>query len=287
MAVAEAPANRLVLDRRLGTRLRDARKHAKATQAAAAKALKVTHATISNFERGEYEPTVQQLEVLLGVYGVEAGLREQTIALLRAAQESPRAWWDDYTDLFTTAATFRFWAYEDAADTHLIYSGPLVPGNLQTREFAERLADFYHPSQGRDYRRRFVESRLKRFQVVERAERLEFVCSEVALRSRVGGAEVHQRQVEKLVEVAQRPNVSFRVIPIEAEMSSLSGNTFTVLEYNFPEDPSVLFSNLPRSGLLSTDEREVDAEVGRFRAIQKSALSDDATLALLKEVAQQ
>jgi hypothetical protein len=97
-----------------------------------------------------------------------------------------------------------------------------------------------------------------------------------------------KQQLEWLVEVASRPNITIQVLPFVTGAHMGMATAFTV--YRFPEesgDPSVVYTNHQTGGLYI----EKTDEVRRFTLIfdhqRAAALSPDDSIALLASAAKE
>ncbi|MEV7603525.1 helix-turn-helix transcriptional regulator [Kitasatospora sp. NPDC089797] len=112
------------------------------------------------------------------------------------------------------------------------YSSRVVPGALQTREYAGALlrtvADV---RQTPDHVAQAVEARLARSSVVFKGgRRLVAVIEESVLRYRIGGEEVMAGQLTHLLGVMSRPSVSLGIIPFTASRSMWPVETFNLFD---------------------------------------------------------
>lgn len=82
-----------------------------------------------------------------------------------------------------------------------------------------------------------------------------FLVSELALRQPVGGPTVMARQVRRMIEEAERPNVSIRVVPssVAAHPGMLGG--FVVVE--FADEPAVVHIEGRMSGMFPENPAEI------------------------------
>ncbi|MGW0734197.1 helix-turn-helix domain-containing protein [Streptomyces sp. NPDC002851] len=101
----------------------------------------------------------------------------------------------------------------------LFYSNHTLHGLLQTREYAETLFTMQQPPYTKDQVERGIAGRLRRQSIFERTPgpAICFVLEEVTLRRPLGGRMVWKRQLERVLEVGQLPNVQIQVMPTEIE----------------------------------------------------------------------
>jgi transcriptional regulator with XRE-family HTH domain len=273
-----------MLQRRLGNTLAKARADAGVTQVAVGKLLRCTRGNVSLVERGQQGLTDQQLTTMLNAYGASDELRKKIFDLRESVLNAPKEWWDEYEGMFSTPA-FQYWAYEDASKILRSFTGTAMPGMLQTFEYAMALANFFFADESVEYRRRFVESRLKRIGVVERGFcQMTYVMQESCLRAEVGGRDVLKAQLDRLVELSEYPNVSLRVIPNRHPMTAMSGSHFTILDYEH-DDIAVYFADISQGGLLSHNAKFINEERQRYARMESSALTEEESITLIKKLA--
>jgi Domain of unknown function (DUF5753) len=117
---------------------------------------------------------------------------------------------------------------ERGTATILQYSVQLVPGLLQTEAYAREVLSAIPP--GLDIERR-VEFRMRRQKLLtdEQAPRLWVVLDEAVLRRPVGGEEVMDEQLQRLIDAAALPNVTLQVLPFTADVTRRHNSIFNEL----------------------------------------------------------
>ncbi|QDP81406.1 hypothetical protein FOH10_24475 [Nocardia otitidiscaviarum] len=122
---------------------------------------------------------------------------------------------------------------------------------------------------------------------------LDVLLSEMVLRDRIGGPGVMAGQLLHLADMAQRPNVSIRVIPFDApgHSGSLVGS-FVFLE--FPKLPATGLQEPPVvyvEGYAGDLYLERDPEVTRYRdayaQIRRVALDENTSRQLILSLAKE
>lgn len=107
------------------------------------------------------------------------------------------------------------------------------------------------------------------------------MLDESALRRLVGGRDVMREQLQRLLEVADLPNVLLQVIPFStgAQPGTLAG-PFVILQFPEPEDLDVVY--------VEANSDQYPADVQRFEKLfdnlRASAVSVPQTLALIRNV---
>ncbi|MFD9863360.1 helix-turn-helix domain-containing protein [Streptomyces alboflavus] len=203
--------------RRLGAELRKMRTAAGMTTAHAAGLLGVPRTNVPNMESGRSGISPERVRTLASNYGcVDVPLVE---ALAAMATERQKGWWEAYRDQGRLPVSFL-----DIADMewncvrlHIAVTVHL-PGLLQTEDHARAVFQAVIPqlpTADVDLR---VAHRMDRQRVLDKPEPpvVEMIVHEAALRMEFGGADVARRQLEHIVRVMERPNLTVRVIPFKA-----------------------------------------------------------------------
>src|SRR6202012_2493761 len=140
---------------------------------------------------------------LLRIYGVEGSRSDEIEEMAMKARARP--WWRDFPEIFDG----EFPGYENDASSIGVFMPLILPGLLQTEAYIESLLRTGpRPPQ---WRRKAVESRLRRQEVLDRtdgtAPRLTAVITEASLLYRWGTQGDRQEQLGRLVELARYPHV--------------------------------------------------------------------------------
>ena len=101
----------------------------------------------------------------------------------------------------------------------------------------------------------------ERQELFERPEPPEafFILDEGALRREVGGPKVMARQIDHLIEMAQRPRVSIQIVRFSAGAHSAMAGPFVHLEFPADNDPDVIFVENTLGDTLFRDDEEITA----------------------------
>jgi transcriptional regulator with XRE-family HTH domain len=174
----------------------------------------INSVTMYRIEHARVRPQTRTLRTLLDLYGVEKEQQAELVAMLRDARE--RGWLHAYqSELPEQYMTFI--GFEGEAESAWNYESLLVPGLLQTEDYARAVIRAGFPTAGRDEIEHRVEVRMARQEVLhgENPLRLWGIADEAALRRQVGGQAVMRAQLRHLMESSELPNVTFQVIPFD------------------------------------------------------------------------
>jgi transcriptional regulator with XRE-family HTH domain len=232
-----------LIRRHIGRRLADLRDKARLTQEQAAQKLEKGRSTIIRIEDGADNVRLRDIDMraMLDLY--KAGDQERTVILALAAETRDgrtKSWWHDYTNTELPEWFGLFVVLEDSARTIREYESEIVPGLLQTREYAELLYRTPGGSATAEQISQRVQVRMERQSVLTRSDppKYEVVLNEAVIRRPVGERELMVGQLTHLLDMGKRPNISIRILPWSAGMHGgmAAGNSFMLLD--FPEDPS-------------------------------------------------
>ena len=246
-------AESAALRRRLTAELRRLRSQAKLTQRQVAESLDWSPSkVISTVRIG-----VTDLQALLNLYDVVDP--EVVTELTTMARESKKLPFSEYRDV-VSAETLRYFQYEANATIIRQVHPLVVPGLLQVEEYMRAVLDAYRKS-GEDADK-IVDARKERQELLERADPPEafFILDEGVLRREVGGAKIMARQIDHLIEMAQRPGVTIQVIPFSKGAHSALAGPFVHLEFPADNDPDVIFVENALGDTLFRDDEEITAQ---------------------------
>jgi transcriptional regulator with XRE-family HTH domain len=268
-ADGDRPSSPTLCRRRLALELRQLREGAGLTLEQVAERLFCSMSKVSRIETARVTATIRDVRDLLDLYGI-AG--QQHDDLLRLAQQARQKgpWWHAFKGVHDVRTFFEL---ERFAVSICIFECLLVPGLLQTREYVPLILARSFPHLSPQEVERLLELRLLRQSTLtgDDAPTLEVVVDEAALHRLVGGPQVMGRQLRRLVEAAQLPNVAFQVLPFMAGEHGGMAGPFTILGFPGDADRGVVHLE-PRSGELYLDRPDqVEAYERLFRSLQAMA----------------
>ena len=219
----------------LAQSLRELRDANGMTLARAADFLQRNASTVSRFESGEYPIRRPDLMALLDLYGVSD--RRKRDGLLRLSEEVwQKGWWDGYEPDVERQFVDYIWL-ESRATAIRSFDCLVLPGLLQTREYAEAVitaADWEaEPAQIA----RWVQLRMDRQAVLHREAppRFTAITDEFALSREIGGPDVLRGQLDHLLVTAKLPHVDLRVLPASLGAHASPGGGFLVFTTAEPD----------------------------------------------------
>lgn len=226
---------------------------------------------LNKVENGALKTTEVEVAALLDVYGITG---QQVAAVEQLAREARRKaapsrvpdWFKQFVSLSHSADEIRMW------------SGDLIPGQVQTSAYArECLAESVVISAAEVGP--IAEDREKRGDALFKANapRVWVLVGEEALLRRVGSAEVMRGQFERLRALSTLPHACFRVVPLAAGPHPAIGYPFTLLYVERAKSTIAYVESLTGADYI----KKSDTYTLAFQRIESKALDEDASRAML------
>lgn len=170
--------------------------------------------------------------------------------------------------------------YMERARSMRIFEPMVVPGLLQTPEYAQ-IAISMEGSADVD---RAVKARMARQSTLTRKNppRITFLLDECVIDRPVGGPEAMRRQLERILEISQLPNVIIRVVPRRVGYHLGVDGALKIMECE-PEG-YVAYAEASEGGRLVLDGADVRRFVVRFEEIGADALPRLESRELIQQV---
>jgi transcriptional regulator with XRE-family HTH domain len=275
-----------VLGRRLGGELLRMREGRGLRQAEAAEALTASTPKVAKIERGQVPMRDPDIRALCHLYGeTDELVIGKLLALAKADRERRKAhgWWNQYPQLQAMA---EYVALEDIATNIRMWQLAIVPGLLQTPDYARALAVGNGHWEDPDEIEPFVESRMARQERLDGESPLGLwaVVHEGALRQLVGGQHVMRQQLEHLLDMARRPNVKLQVLPYLAGAHPGMTSAFTIVSFAEPGALDVVHVDTASSTLWLESDTDADHHNRLFDRITRLSLAQRNSVRLIDEI---
>ena len=257
--------------RELGASLKRLRNGKGWTAEQVAERLLMSPSKLSRLETGQRGASERDINDLCGLYEVGEEQRQHLLEL--ASEGKQRPWWQSFALSYST-----YVGLEAAAISISDYGLGMVPGLLQTADYARALIRAATPQYEDEVVEQRVQGRLARQQLLrsQDAPRFEAVVDESALHRVTGSPAIMQAQLERLLDLSRLPNVTLRAIPYEA--GALPGsNKFIILRFAQPTMSDVVFVEGLTDDLYLEDPRDVEIYSRTFRTLVDLSASPDAT----------
>ncbi|MQS08574.1 helix-turn-helix domain-containing protein [Streptomyces alkaliphilus] len=273
--------------KRLGAVLRRLRLAAGVSMEEAAQRIDGDKPKLSRIENGRMNVRRLEVEALLDLYGVTD--RATVGALVELARQGRRkGWWHQCGQDLDEGFQERLDLEDDAVRIH-VYQPFLVPGLLQTPEYARRVIREAERDAGDAEISKWVEMRMARQGIFGRSPAPGFVCvlDEAVIRRRVGGPDVLASQLEALRERARPPEVTIQVIPFgEGWHAGLDG-AFAIHGYPDPLELDIVSIDYLDGTLYLEEDASVERYRRAFDQLRASALSSRQSMELITRYARE
>jgi transcriptional regulator with XRE-family HTH domain len=259
-----------VKKRRLRTTLRNLRSGAGLTQKQAATKLYWSVSKVVRIEQGTVPVTPSDVTVMLLAYGVSnQEFADELVS--QAADVRVDKGWASFSDVLSEPA-IELIGSEAAAHDIYAYEPAVVPGLLQTYDYAEALLRALGNSEQQVQRK--LDVRTQRQLMLDATPRptLNYILGEAALARPVGGNDAMVEQFSHLLELSQRDDINLWLLPFSSGPHRGMGSAFTVMQFNDPELPDLLYlENAERESISRDQEGDIKRYLDLFVELQKMA----------------
>lgn len=240
------------------------------------------HATkVFRIETGRTGPHPNDVRVMLDVFGVtDRAERDALVQLAKDARQ--RGWWYSYRDVLPSRYEFFIGLEEEAASIQT-FELAVVPGLLQTEDYARALARGGPLELSPDEIERRVEVRMTRQRVLAKPDRPQLwaILDESAIRRVVGGPEVMRAQLQHLLGQGEHGKTTIQVVPYSVGAHPGTASSFIVLGFADPNEIDVVYMETIGGNMSVDKPEEVRHYTTAFDHLRAVALSPDYTRAML------
>lgn len=271
--------------RRLGSELRKLRETAGRTHREVAAHLDCSQGKISQIELGRVPVRTSDVRLMADYYGATAS---QVTELTDLAQDSKqRGWWQEYPSTASRPGFETYLGLETSAKAVSCFGAEPIPELLQTSEYSDAilLADRCGLNPGEVEERLAVINTRQQRMLGNNALELWAVLDESALRRVVGNPGLMRRQLEHLVLMGYRRNVTIQVVPFSVGSHPLMGDHITVFSFAGNADPQVVHLGDSANSRFMDKPAETDSYLSAFEKVCTTALGPKESSAFISTIA--
>jgi transcriptional regulator with XRE-family HTH domain len=265
---------------RLARELRRLRERAGVSREQVMQLLDCDPAKVSRIESGKQGVSTAEARVLLGLYQIDdPAEQERVFELVREARKREETvpvppYLRAYVSLEAEAAEIK------------IFHIDLIPGLLQTERYVRALAAAHDPTQSHTEVDQLVTIRRERQARLlgDNPPALWVVVTEAAVRTLAGDGDVMREQLARVLELAELPHVSVRLIPFSSGPHASMGVPFSILRLPGPDASEVVYLEDQWSADYLDKPKQTSAYSVVFDRICTSALDEQGTRAAIEEV---
>jgi transcriptional regulator with XRE-family HTH domain len=269
--------------RRLGQELRQLREDAGLTIEEVAQRLEVSPAKISRIETGRVGVRPRDVADLLDQYEIQGTHRSNLLILTREARQ--QSWWHSYSDVLSEGTDI--WVgLETEAEAIRVYQIEVIPGLLQTREYASALLHAHYRLETSDEIERRVKLRMARQQLVieQNKSSIWAVLDEAVLRRRIGPPELMQSQYRRLLELSEGNNITIQILPLDTAVFTGVPGGFAIMRLP-PPDPEVVGIEYASGVLYLERSEDVAVHAQLFDRLIATATGPEESLNFISDLA--
>ena len=283
-----APGSPTVRRRRLAAELRGIREDKGKSGDAVAAALKWSPSKISRYERARTGLRPREVERLLDYYQITGSHRE---LLLRLAEDATqKGWWEEFTDSLSEDYQ-QFIGLEHEAASMSIWHVDVVPGLLQTEDYARHIISSYSRVEPIPPAmiERLVRVRMRRQQVLNHdGLQLSVVLDESVLKRRIGDDTGMYDQLRRLAREAERPNLTLQILPLNAR-HVIFGESFAIFGFGYDSEAmmqDVVITEQLKNSFILEGERETYLHRIAFQMLADASLDPMKSRELILDTAE-
>lgn len=200
-----------------------------------------------------------KLKNVLNLFEFDDEEQREMLDLREAAKR--RGWWTRYSALFGDE-TLRLYGLESGAEAIRTYESLLIPGLLQTEDYARALMTSEITTIRQVEVEQRIEVRMRRQERIAGEDRLHLtaIISQAALMQQTGGPRVLRDQLAHLARlIEEHPDVvDLRVIPFSATgCGAFGASTFHLIDFASARLPTLAWQETVTAGGIIDDENQV------------------------------
>ncbi|MGA5506914.1 helix-turn-helix domain-containing protein [Streptomyces umbrinus] len=267
----------------LGRRLQELRRAKGFSAQDVGDELRLAQSTVTRMEQAKIALKWPAVKAMLELYGVEQAEVREFRALTDEANEP--GWWQSYQDALPKWFAVHV-SLEDAASQIRGYEIHVVPGLLQTEDYARAVLRLNRPHPTADELKRRVDLRMERQGLLTRPDppQLWIILDELMLRRPAGEPELMKAQVDRLIEAMDLPNVTLQVLAFSAGLHPGAFGPFTHFRLPMEDFPDVVCTDTLTGATYSEDRDEVAQHRAVLDRMSAQAMSKARTRKFLEDI---
>jgi len=257
-----------------GAELRFARLAAGLSQEQLGRRLGFSGDLVGKIETGERKPKPELVAACDEAFPAANGLFGRIYDLARRSSGVP-AWFQEWYEAEREAVSVSWW------------EPMLVPGLVQTADYARALFQAWRSADTDDELDQLIDARMARQLILDRPKppMLWIVIDEAVLHRCIGSPEITRDQLLRLADLAQRPKVTIQVVPREVGAHVGLLGAFAIA--TFDHAPAIVYLESPDQGQTTDKHATVAAISLTFDTLRAEALPRGASRDLILKVAEQ
>jgi transcriptional regulator with XRE-family HTH domain len=271
-----------VRQRRVSTELRVWRIKRGLSCKEVAQALGWSESKVSRMETGERGLYEDDVSAVLGFLRVPAEIRQELMDLVRAGVERN---WHGIGDAPISKLVRDLIRFENEATAIYSFEPMLIPGLLQTAEYARELMQAVPGSRSPQVIESMVAARMDRQRVLDRTNPPQFhlIIEEMVLHRAMGDPMMMYGQLQHLLAASARRHVSIRILPFNALVAIAVQGSLKILEC--PDQPPLCYEESRTTSTFLEDEEFIEKARVAWKKISAAARSEEDSRQLIADLA--
>ncbi|WP_231974096.1 DUF5753 domain-containing protein [Pseudonocardia sp. HH130630-07] len=244
-----------------------------------------TRPKLSRIENREQAVKPREAEVLLDIYAVtDPEVRNRLIGLASAPRD--RGWIADIRRSLPPQF-HRYVDWESVVVACRHFQTLVIPGLLQTPEYARGLISGITPELSEDEVERRVAARMVRQQILTRARppQLHVILDEGVLERPIDSPRTMHKQIRRLIEAAESPSTTVQILPKSVGASPALEGPFSILTLPDPI-PDMGYTEAPTGAAYLEDRDAVRDLTLRWGSLTDRAMTPDLSAAFIESAGQ-
>jgi transcriptional regulator with XRE-family HTH domain len=270
--------------RRLGAELRRLREQAGMSGRQLAEQIGVSQSKVSRIESGTVLPTIPEVTDWATATSASEGSVNTAMALADAAYTEVHPW--DSAMRRQSHLQDDIQEIEARSRAVLVYEPTLVPGLLQTAEYARQVFTMFDPAYPEHVIPGVTASRVDRQTALfDSARQFGFLVTEAALRWCPGPPSLLLAQLDRIASVSTLGNVAIGVIPQSSPALTHVPHGFVMIEPADPGADALVLVETVHANLIVSDADQVALYRRQWSLLEKMAVCGADARSLLSGIA--
>lgn len=237
---------------------------------------------VSRIESGAVMPSLPEVTAWAAAVGASNAARDTLMVLTEAAFTEVQSWRDALRSRSHTQDEIQ--ALESRARMLRTFQPSVVPGMLQTAEYARRVFSLFRAPLSESDIPAAVAGRLNRQLALYETERkFAFLITEGAMRWRPGPPELMLAQLDRIASISTLENVSLGVIPLAAPAFTMLTHAFVIFDGWDPQDSLVSVETIHAQLIVKSPE-DVAQYQQRWDQLSQMAITGDKAREFIGEI---
>lgn len=248
-----------------------------------ARRIGISQSKVSRIEAGNTIPSLPEVLAWSEALDAPDEAREWLISLTSAAHTEIDPW--------ISALQGRAHLQHDIRDREALalkvrtFQPSVVPGLLQTADYARRVFTMFQPPYSREDIAAAVAARLDRQpSMYEEGKRFDFLVTEAALRWRPGPPRLQLAQLDRIASISTLENVSIGLIPLDQEAVTVTSHGFVIYDLPADELGSFVTVEMIHANVSINDPDSIGLYETRWSLLRQMAVFDEDARKYLDEL---